>query len=161
MNDHLVFHTHSEAEHAIKLLINADFDLKKVSIIGKGYHTEEHPIGFYTQGEKIRAWGSNGAFWGGLWGLLFLPAIFFIPGYGVLAMAGPIATILISTLEGAVLGGSISAIGAALSQIGVPNHSVLKFETAIKADKFVLLIHGDDQDQLKASAILAQTKLLA
>lgn len=44
------------------------------------------------------AWGGTGAFWGGIWGLLLTPAIFLLPGLGVLGMAGP----LVATLVGAL-----------------------------------------------------------
>jgi hypothetical protein len=64
-----VFNTHVEAEQAIDSLRRADFDVTKLSLIGKGYHSEEHPVGFYTAGDKIRSWGGVGAFWGGIWGL--------------------------------------------------------------------------------------------
>jgi hypothetical protein len=34
----------------------------------------------HTSGDKIKTWGKVGAFWGGIWGLLIAPAMFFIPG---------------------------------------------------------------------------------
>ena len=149
-----IFDAHSTAEEATKLLSLSGFDIKKVSIIGKGYHSEEHPVGFYTTGDKIKSWTATGAFWGGLWGILFLPAVFFMPGYGLVAMAGPFVTVLVSALEGAVLMGGLSAIGAALSQVGVSKNQIIKYELAIKADQFVMLIHGDAGDQDRADFIL-------
>ena len=59
-----VFNTHVEAEDAIQSLNRAGFDVKKLSLIGKGYHSEEHPMGFYTTGDRIKSWGGLGAFWG-------------------------------------------------------------------------------------------------
>jgi len=41
-----VFDSHSKAEEAIKELDRSGFDMKKLSIVGKGYHSEEHPVGF-------------------------------------------------------------------------------------------------------------------
>jgi hypothetical protein len=43
--------------------------MKNLSVVGKGYHTEEKVIGFYNVGDRVKFWGSRGAFWGGLWGL--------------------------------------------------------------------------------------------
>ena len=88
-----VFNTHVEAEEAVKALSKSGYDVKKLSIIGKGYHTEETPIGFYTMGDRIKAWGGMGAFWGGIWGLLVAPAVFFFPGFGLVAMAGPVVAV--------------------------------------------------------------------
>jgi len=149
-----IFETHQEAEEATKLLGKSGFDVKKISIIGKGYHSEEHPVGFYTTSDKIKSWGSTGAFWGGLWGVLFLPAVFFMPGFGLVAMAGPFTSVLVSALEGAVVVGGLSALGAALSQVGISKNEVIKYEVAIKADQFVMLIHGVTEDCEKVDLIL-------
>lgn len=150
-----VYNTHQEAEAAIQALSRSGFDVKKLSLVGKGYHTEEHPLGFYTLGDKVRAWGGTGAFWGGIWGLLMAPAVFFIPGVGLVAMAGPVVAALVAALEGAVLVGGISAIGAALTRIGVPSDQVMKYETALKVDKYVLMVHGDAADAAQAGTVLS------
>lgn len=153
-----VFNTHVEAEEAIKALSKSGYDVKKLSIIGKGYHTEETPIGFYTMGDRIKTWGGIGAFWGGIWGLLIAPAVFFLPGFGLVALAGPVVAALVAALEGAVLVGGVSAIGAALMQIGVPKDQIMKYEMALKVDKYVLMVHGSIEEQDKARTVLEQTK---
>ena len=55
-----VFNTHVEAEAAVRELGKSGFDMKKLSLIGKGYHSEEHPVGFYTTGDRIESWGGVG-----------------------------------------------------------------------------------------------------
>lgn len=148
------FNTHSEAEDAIQLLNSSGIDVKALSLVGKGYHSEEHPTGFYTAGDRIRSWGGTGAFWGGIWGLLLAPAVFFLPGFGLVAMAGPFVAALVGALEGAVVVGGMSALGAALTQLGVPKDHVIKYETAIKMDKYVLPVHGDEELAQKVRAVL-------
>lgn len=150
-----VFNTNIEAKDAIQALSESGFDVKKLSLVGKGSHGEEHPLGFYTKGDQIKAWGGAGAFWGGIWGLLFAPAVFFIPGLGLVALAGPLVTALIAGLEGAVMVGGLTALGAALTQIGLPEDQGIKYETAIKADKYVLLVHGTADDAERVSAVLS------
>jgi hypothetical protein len=156
-----IFRTHTEAEEAIRMLIKSGFDAKKLSLIGKGYHSEEKPVGFYTAGDRIKSWGGVGAFWGGIWGLLLAPAVFVLPGLGVLAMAGPVVTVLVSALEGAVLVGGVSALGAALSQIGVPKDKVVKYEEALKMNSYVLVVHGGNEDQARVRSILDEAKTYA
>lgn len=151
-----VFDTHAAAEEAIRTLSQSSFDMKKLSLVGKGYHTEEKPMGFYTTGDRIKAWGSTGAFWGGIWGLLLAPAVFVLPGLGVVGMAGPFVATLIGALEGAVVVGGLSALGAALTQIGVPKDQVIKYEAALKVDKFLLVVHGSAEDQAQARRVLSQ-----
>ena len=152
-----IFNTHVEAENAIRTLSRAGFDVKKLSLIGKGYHTEEHAVGFYTAGDRIKAWGGRGAFWGGIWGLLFAPAVFLLPGVGLVAMAGPFVAMLIGALEGAVVVGSVSALGAALTQSGIPADQIIRFEAALKVDKYVLMVHGSAEEVEHARSLLAET----
>jgi hypothetical protein len=156
-----IYPTHVEAEEAIRSLSRSGFDVKKLSLVGKGYHSEEHPIGFYSAGDRIKAWGGAGAFWGGIWGLLFAPAIFFLPGLGLIALAGPVVTALVGALEGAVFVGGVSALGAALTQIGVPKDQVLKYETALKAEKYVLMVHGSAEEIARARSVLQSSAALA
>lgn len=154
-----VFNSHTEAEEAVKALNKQGFDMEKLSIIGKGYQTEEHPVGFYSKGDRIRTWGGIGAFWGGIWGLLFAPAVFFIPGIGLVALAGPIVASLMAALESAVVVGGLSALGAALYSLGIDEHEVVKYETALKADKYLLILQGSDEETAKARQILNAMKI--
>ncbi len=63
-----VYPTHTAAEAAVHELKQSGFDLRKLSIIGRDYHTEEHVLGYYNAGDRMKAWGKAGAFWGALWG---------------------------------------------------------------------------------------------
>src|ERR1700733_11398871 len=123
-----VYKSHVEAETAVKELQQAGLDMKKLSIVGRDYHTDEHVVGYYNAGERMKLWGRTGAFWGGVWGVLFGSAFFFIPGVGPLIMAGPLVGWLVGALEGAVVVGGLSAIGAALFSIGIPKDSILQYE---------------------------------
>lgn len=154
----LVYDTHAAAEEAIRTLGQSGFDMKKLSLVGKGYHSEERPMGFYTTGDRIKAWGGTGAFWGGIWGLLLAPAVFVLPGLGLVGMAGPLVATLVGALEGAVVVGGLSALGAALTQFGVPKDQVIKYEAALKVDKYLLVVHGSAEDQDKARSVLARAK---
>lgn len=150
-----IFKTREAAEIAVRNLGQAGIDLKTMSLIGKGYHSEEHPVGFYTMGDRIKSWGGTGAFWGALFGLLAAPAMILFPGVGVVAVAGPLVSSVIAALEGAVVVGGLSALGASLVQLGVRSDEVVRYETAIKADAFVLLVHGDAALQARANEVLA------
>jgi hypothetical protein len=57
-----VYGTHAAAEAAVDQLQRAGFDLKKLSIVGKDYHTEAHVVGYYNTGDRVRYWGKLGAF---------------------------------------------------------------------------------------------------
>jgi uncharacterized membrane protein len=151
------FNDHTSAESAVKELQKAGFDIKKVSLVGKDYHSDEHVVGYYNTGDRMKYWGKLGAFWGGLWGLLFGSALFLIPGIGPIVVGGPIVAWIVGALEGAAVVGGFSAVGAALYSIGIPKDSVLKYETSLKANKFLLVVHGTIDEVEKASSILRST----
>ena len=151
-----VYETHGQAEATIKELERSGYDMKKLSILGKGYHMEEYPVGFYTTGDRMKSWGGTGAFWGGLWGLLFGAAFFWIPGIGPIAAAGPIVHLLAGAIEGAALVGGFSALGAALVGLGVPKKSVLKYEKELKAEKYILIAHGNIKEVEQAREIMSR-----
>ena len=150
---------HPAAEEAVKALQRSGFDMQQLSIVGKDYHTEDHVVGYYTTGDRMKAWGRIGAFWGGLWGLLFGAAFFMIPGIGPVVIAGPLVSWIVGALEGAVVVGGLSAVGAGLAGIGIPRDSILKYESALKADQFLLVAHGTPEQVQHAKSILDRTSL--
>jgi uncharacterized membrane protein len=149
-----IYNTHDEAEQAVKTLAQAGFDMQKLSIVGKDYHTEEHVVGYYNTGDRMKAWGKIGAFWGGVWGLLFGAAFFIIPGLGPVVLAGPLVAALVGALEGAVVVGGLTALGAALASLGIPRDSIVQYETAIKAEKFLVIAHGTQEEVARAKRII-------
>jgi len=58
-----VFANHEAAEAAVKKLTAGGFAMKNLSLVGKGYHTEEKVVGFYNIGDRVKFWGKRGAFW--------------------------------------------------------------------------------------------------
>ena len=153
-----VYATHLEAEQAVKELQHAGIDMHALSIVGKDSHTDEHVVGYYNTGDRMKYWGKTGAFWGGFWGLMFGSAFFAIPGLGPVLVAGPLVAWIVGALEGAVVVGGLSALGAGLYGMGIPKDSVLQYEMALKTDKFLLLVHGTAPEVEKARGIIATTR---
>ena len=151
------YDSHADAEGAIKSLQQSGFDMKRLSIIGKDVHTEEHALGFYTSGDRIKLWGGRGAFWGSLWGLLFGGAIFFIPAIGPLLVMGPLVGWIVGALEGATLGGVAGVVAAAFTNLGIPKDSVVKYELQVKTGKYLVLAEGPPAMIEKARGVLGTT----
>jgi hypothetical protein len=152
------YDTHQQAEDAIRELDHSGFSMKQLSIVGKGYHSEEQPVGFYTTGDRMKSWGGFGLFWGALWGMLLGAAFFWIPGIGPLGVAGPFVHILVGAAEGAALVGGVTVLGAALVGLGVPKESVIKYERSLRADKFLLIANGSTDEVEQARQIIARTE---
>jgi len=125
-----VYVSHEAAEAAIKELQLSGFEMKKLSIIGQDIHTE---------------------------GLLFGSAIFLVPGLGPLLVAGPLVAWIVGALEGAIVGGGRSIVGAALYNLGIPKDSVVRYEKALKTGRFLLIAHGVKFDTTLAREILDRT----
>ena len=149
-----VFADHQAAEAAVKKLTAAGFEMKSLSVVGKGYHTDEKVVGFYNMGDRVKFWGKRGAFWGGLWGLFFGGLFLTIPVLGHVIVLGYLAATVVSAVESAVMVGGLSALGAALYSIGVPKDSVIEYETALDADRFLVMAHGTAEEMARAKAIL-------
>lgn len=153
-----VFRSHQDAETAVKDLQKAGYEMTKLSVVGKDYHTEENVIGYYNTGERVAAWGKFGLFWGSIWGLLFGSAFLVIPGLGPVMVGGPLVSWIIGVLETAVVTGGLTALGGALASIGIPKDSVLSYESALRANKFLVVAHGTRQEVERARNILKTSK---
>ena len=103
--------------------------MKHLSVVGKGYHTDEKVAGFYNVGDRS-SYGDAGCFLGWSVRLVF---------WG-LFMAVPVV--------GHVVVGGLSALGAALCSIGIPKDSVIQYETALKADSFLVMARGTQRKWL-------------
>jgi hypothetical protein len=151
-----LFADHGRAEAAIRSLHKAGFDMKKLSIIGRDYVSEEQVLGYVNSGDRIRFWGKFGALWGALWGLLAGSAMLLLPGAGHLVVLGPVASALLNTAGGAALGGGAGALGGALSAIGLAPDAVVKYETAVRAGQFAVIAHGGTDEVEAAKRLLRQ-----
>jgi uncharacterized membrane protein len=152
-----VYDSHEQAERAVRELQEAGIDMKSISIVAKDPRVEEQVVGYYNTGDRMKYWGKMGAFWGAFWGLLWGAAFFALPGVGPVLVAGPLVAWIVSGLEGAVVVGGLSAIGGALASIGIPKDSVIKYETAIKNDKYLLMVHGAPDMVKTARDVIART----
>ncbi len=150
-----MFPNHEGADKAIKSLIAAGFEIKNLSVVGKGYHTEEKVIGFYGMGDRVKFWGARGAFWGGFWGLFFGGLFLSVPLVGHVVVLGYLAAVVASAIENAIMVGGLSALGAALYSLGIPEDSVIAYESDLKADGFLVMARGSETQIRRAQALLA------
>ena len=128
--------------------------MNKLSIVGKDYHTVGGVIGYHNVADRMKVWGELGNSWGGLSGLLMGSAFYFIPGIGPVIVFGPLVGWIIRAVKGAVMTRELSALGAGLHSVGIPKHSIMEYETALKSDKFIVIAHGTPDDIAKARSVL-------
>jgi hypothetical protein len=149
-----IFPSHVEAEAAVLELQKAGFDMQKISIIGKDYQTTEHVRGFLTWKDTAKVGAGEAGYWGsffgGLFGILTGVGLLFIPGVGPVIIAGHVAGVLAGWIEGMVVGGLGAAVAGglvgALVGLGIPKEQALRYETEIKAGKFIVIVSGTDEE---------------
>ncbi len=147
-----VYKSQTQAEAAIKEFRSSGFDMQKLSIIGRDDETDVPASDSDNPSERMASWRKTGAFWGGIWGGLF-------PGVGALLFAGPVIGWLVGALEGSLIVGGMGALGAGLVSVGVPEHRVLQYETALRLDRSVVIAHGTASTMAHARDIISGTEL--
>ncbi|MES2422375.1 MAG: DUF1269 domain-containing protein [Pseudomonadota bacterium] len=149
-----VFDDHAQADAAVKALAASGFGLRRLSIVGKGFHSDQVATGFYNSGDRIRFWGSRGALWGGLWGLFMGGLYATVPVVGGVVLLGHLAATVITAIEGAVMLGGTGALVAALASLGIPEDLIVTYETDIAADGFLVMAHGSEAEMERAKLVL-------
>ena len=153
-----IFNTHIDAEDAVRELQKYGFDMKKLSIAGKGFHPGDSIAGNYNTGDQVRYCGKLGAFWENVLGVVYSSAFFIIPDIGPVVIGGPLVRWILSTLDDAAPVDGLSAIGTVFCSIGIPNDSILEYETSLKLNKLLLVADGATEEIEQASKILEKTE---
>lgn len=137
------------AEVVVKRLIDQGFQMDLISVLGQLHASGDDTLGIYhvDVGDRMKAWGKQGVFWGGLWGLLAgASGLFMIPGIGAVAAAG----FIVEAIAGGVAVGATAMGGAAaLSQLavgyhraGIPQEKIESLHQAIEEGKYVVMLRA-------------------
>ncbi|MGD2073889.1 MAG: hypothetical protein PVI91_05550 [Gammaproteobacteria bacterium] len=148
-----LFDDEARAERALRNLIEHNFPMDMISVLGRAQSSGDDPLGLYytTPGERIRGWGKMGAFWGGVWGLLSgATGMFLIPGLGPVLAAGPVVEAIVASIAGAGVGGGVMAGAGALSHLvvimrrmGIPEDQLESVREAIEGGAHVVMLRVD------------------
>ncbi len=149
-----VYPDHAAAEQAVRLLHKEGFAMRDLSIVGRDFQTTEEPIGFVSAGDYAAGGASTGAWVGGLFGLLMGAAFLILPGVGPVIVAGPLSAALLGGLEGALAGAALGGLAGGLIGWGVPQDQAIKYETQVKAGKFLVVARGPSDQIAHAKAVL-------
>ena len=149
-----IFESNSAAENAVNKLHRSGVDMKKLSIIGRDQHIDEHTVGYFNIGDRMMYWGTPSKFWGGLWELLPGAGFFSVPGLGKLLVAGPLVNAITGTIKDSAGASGLNAVGTGLYNLGIPKADIAKYETALKAGLFLAIYYGTDGEVEEAREIL-------
>lgn len=152
-----VYPTMSQAEEAVRKVDQGGFPIKQVSIVGQDLQSENQVQGYITAGDVAKRGAGIGAWAGGLFGLLVGAAFIWVPGFGPLIVAGPLAAALLGGIEGAVAGATGGGLLGALIGWGVSKEHILKYQEALKGGKYLIIAHGSAEEVARARNILQDT----
>jgi hypothetical protein len=152
-----VYATLGEAEAAVRSLGDGGFPIQNVSVVAQDLTDDRRVHGYVTVGDVARPAAGTGAWVGGLFGLLVGAAFLWVPGVGPLVVAGSLAAMLLGGVEGAVAGAAVSGLLGWLLGLGISREKILKYEEAVKAGKFLVVVHGPAEAIETAREILADS----
>jgi hypothetical protein len=148
-----VYRDEAQAKTVVKRLIDNNCQMDLISVLGRIHPIGDDTLGIYTlsAGERMKAWGKKGVFWGGLWGMLAGAAGFFmIPGIGAVAAAGYIVEAIAG---GALVGAGAMAGAAALSQLavafhraGIPQERIQALHQAVEDGKYIVMLRDAESE---------------
>lgn len=149
-----IYPDHAAAEDAVKLLQKNGTKMDQLSIVGQDFKTIEQPIGFLTTGSVACEGARVGAWTGGFFGILAGAAFLIVPGIGPLVIAGPLAATLLGGIEGAIAGSAVGALAGALVSLGFTKNQAIRYESQIRAGKFLVTFKGDSEQIEKARKLV-------
>jgi hypothetical protein len=153
-----IFDDEKQAERFVNKLVQDDFPMGYISLLGKAQQSGDDPIGIYYQssGDRVRSWGALGALWGGIFGLLTgASGLFLVPGLGAVMAAGPIVEALAGAAAGAGVGGGVMSAAAtvshlitALRRMGIPEDKLEHVQEAVNQGRYVVMLRmGAEQEE--------------
>lgn len=148
-----------QARHAIDRLEHSGFDASKLSVIGRELPSADHQIGIAVIGVHANVWGRHGALWKRLAEAPAAMALAWVPYIGHVVAIGPAACALAGSSWVARAGPQASALERILSLTGLPAGKVRCYEDAVRAGRFLLLVHGDPSDAAAALRVLGGGEL--
>jgi hypothetical protein len=96
-----------------------------------------------TTGTVVREGAKVGAWAGGIFGLLVGAAFLILPGVGPVIAFCPLSVALLGGLEGALAGAAFGGLTGALVGLGVSKDKAIRYESQVKAGKFLVTLQGD------------------
>jgi hypothetical protein len=151
-----IYRSHSTAEAAVEELQKANYDVTNLAIVSR-----EYLDGYRAGGEGMKFWTWRGILWGGLAGLLVSVGLLWVPGVRPLLVGVPFLNVILCVIQGAVVGGGLSALVAGLIPratlfvLGIPSANLLKYETVLQAGKCLLIIHGTEEAAAEARKMVS------
>ncbi|ALP52995.1 hypothetical protein Tel_07405 [Candidatus Tenderia electrophaga] len=148
-----VFVHENQAIRTIEYLIEHDFLMDRISLLGPRLSKGDDFLGIYYPSPKVRMkkWAQWGAIIGALWGLVasLISTVASLEGTDqALLFETFLWTMTYSALVGALMAAAaaFSHVASMLHRMGIPEEQIEVLEQAIKAHKYVVLLIGSRRE---------------
>ncbi|MEO7716466.1 MAG: general stress protein [Capsulimonas sp.] len=146
-----IYRSHVDAEAAVRRLAADGLPVETISIIGRNFETHEDIQGFYRPADAALAGAGDGAWFGGIFGLMLGAMGFFImPALGAFMVMGPLSGMIAGAIGGAGVGALINGLVA----LGIPRDQALIYQERLQAGEFLVVVHGSANEVSRAHEIL-------
>lgn len=147
------YKSHKDAEDAVLELQKNGFPMDKISIIGRDWQAHKDVHGFYLPGMAIKAGVEQGAWFGGLFGMILGFGMFVFPIAGVVVVLGPLSGLIAGAIGGAGLGALVNGLVA----LGIPKKHAEGYEKRLQEGEFLVIINGPPEEAVRAHDLLIST----
>ena len=147
------YKSHLDAEAAVHRLATKGLPVKSISIVGHNFETRQVPQGFYSPSDAMLVGAGQGAWRGGLFGLLLGAGLFIFPTVGALTVLGPLSGMVAFAIGGAGVGALVNGLMAA----GLSQEAANEYQDRLQKGEYLVVVHGDHKEAAEAHAILKDT----
>jgi hypothetical protein len=158
-----IFSTYHQVETALNALRSLSFPMQDVSVMvrepdrnNSGRIALDHSYSGNKLEETAVAGSLTGGALGSLAGLLIGLGGIFIPGFGVIAVGGAVATALAATLSGGVIGASAGGLLGGLIGLGIPEDRARFYSDRLSKGEYLVLLEGTPEQVDRARTVLNQ-----
>jgi hypothetical protein len=127
-----VYDDHRSADAVLGAFLDSSFDLRQLSVVGKEHHRDLCADAYCRSADRTLYSGKFGTFW----------------------VAGPLTAAVIHGLDAAAPMAELDALGVGLFVQGVPLEAAAEYEAAVRADKYLLVVCGVDEDVDRAAVVM-------
>ncbi len=152
-----VYDTVKQMADTVRQLQEAGIDRRQISILAHDLSDEDKLHGYVVADHPSRREAAAGAWMGGIFGMALGAAFVWVPGFGPLFAAGPIAATLIGALEGAAAGAAGMGLIGALVGWGVSEEETHVYADMVRSGKKLVIVHGNEDVVQRAYSLLQQT----
>lgn len=152
-----VYPNHTDAEAAVRMLVEANIPLQSISIIGCDEQSQEALRGRYSPPDYVEHGivhdsEREGIWIGGLFGLLAGFGSFVLPGIGLLVVLGPLA--------GLVGGMAIGAIGGEITGQLAFTEVASDYREWLVLGDFLVIVHCTTEEEPRVRQVLESIQSL-